>query len=48
VFGCWDGDQGDDPVRDASVEPSWFTEWLAPIEERVRYRLGALGPYGAR
>jgi hypothetical protein len=39
VFGCWDGAQGDEALREARVEASWFTEWLAPIEERVRYRV---------
>lgn len=48
VFGCWDGDQVEEAVRGVTVEASWFTEWLAPIEERVRYRLCAGGPYGAR
>lgn len=41
VFGCWDGDQVEEALREAPVEPSWFTEWLAPIEDRVRYRLVA-------
>jgi hypothetical protein len=37
VFGCWSGDEGDEAVRVEAVASSWFTEWLAPIEERVRY-----------
>ena len=39
VFGCWDGAQGDDCLREERVEASQFTDWLAPIEERVRYRV---------
>lgn len=41
VYGCWDGDESLEATGEASVDPSHFTEVLAPIEERVLYRIAS-------
>ncbi len=39
VFACWSGDEVDPATSERDVEPSYFTEYAEPIEERVRYRV---------
>ncbi len=39
VYGCWAGDEAVTTEATEAVEPAWFTERLAPIAERVLYRV---------
>jgi len=39
VYGCWAGDEANEPIAVEDVTPGHFTDHLAPIREGVLYRV---------